>query len=50
MLRVFNCGVGMVLFVPPARAAEVQGRLEAAGEAVLEVGRVESGPRGVRFA
>jgi phosphoribosylformylglycinamidine cyclo-ligase len=50
MLRVFNCGVGMVLFVAPDRAPEVTRRLEAAGEKVLPVGRVESGPRGVRFA
>jgi len=50
MLRVFNCGVGMVLFVPAARAEEVSGRLSAAGERVLAVGRVERGPRGVRFA
>lgn len=49
MLRVFNCGVGMVLFVAPERAAEVRRRLEAAGERVLEVGRVEKGPRSVRF-
>jgi phosphoribosylformylglycinamidine cyclo-ligase len=50
MLRVFNCGVGMVLFVAPDRAADVRRRLEAAGEKVLDVGRVEKGPRGVRFA
>ena len=50
MLRVFNCGVGMVLFVRPERAEEVSRRLAAAGETVLAVGRVERGPRGVRFA
>jgi phosphoribosylformylglycinamidine cyclo-ligase len=50
MLRVFNCGVGMVLFVAPDRLADVTLRLAQAGERVLPVGRVESGPRGVRFA
>ncbi|MRR13204.1 phosphoribosylformylglycinamidine cyclo-ligase, partial [bacterium] len=50
MLRVFNCGVGMVLFVAPARVAEVTRRLAEAGERVLPVGHVETGARGVRFA
>jgi phosphoribosylformylglycinamidine cyclo-ligase len=50
MLRVFNCGIGMVLFVAPDRAPEVTRRLEDAGERVLPIGRVERGPRGVRFA
>jgi phosphoribosylformylglycinamidine cyclo-ligase len=50
MLRVFNCGVGIVLFVPPPHVDEVSRRLSATGERVLAVGRVESGPRGVRFA
>jgi hypothetical protein len=40
----------MVLFVAPERLAEVTLRLAQAGERVLAVGRVESGPRGVRFA
>ena len=50
MLRVFNCGVGMVLFVAPDRVPEVTRRLAEAGERVAPVGRVERGPRGVRFA
>src|SRR5450756_940229 len=32
MLRVFNCGIGMVLIVPPARGLEVKTRLDASGE------------------
>ena len=49
MLRVFNCGVGMVLFVAAGNLAEVTLRLAEAGEKVLSVGRGERGPRGVRF-
>ena len=46
MARTFNCGVGMVLAVDPANAELVRSRLEAAGETVLAVGRIEEGPRG----
>lgn len=40
--QVFNMGIGMVLFVEPARVREVRSALEAAGEEVLEIGRTES--------
>jgi phosphoribosylformylglycinamidine cyclo-ligase len=41
MLRVFNCGVGMVLVVDdPDAAIEL---LEAAGETVSRIGRIEAG-------
>ena len=46
MARTFNCGVGMVLAVAPDRVAEVFQRLEAAGETVLTVGRIEAGEKG----
>lgn len=49
MLRVFNCGIGIVLFVSPGDAAEVAARLVASGETPREIGQVEEGPRGVRF-
>jgi len=49
MLRVFNCGVGMVVVVSDAAAARVV--LEAAGETVFDIGRIAagSGPAGVRI-
>ncbi len=49
MLRVFNCGVGMVLIVPEAEVAEVRRRLGAAGEPAPEIGRIERGRGAVRF-
>ncbi len=41
MLRVFNCGVGMVLVVSDADAAVAM--LEAAGETVTRIGVIEAG-------
>ncbi len=41
MLRVFNCGIGMVLVVAADRAAEARALLEAAGETVLPIGTIE---------
>ena len=40
MLRVFNCGIGMVLVVSDAAAA--RGILEAEGETVFHIGRIEA--------
>jgi phosphoribosylformylglycinamidine cyclo-ligase len=50
MLRVFNCGIGMVLMVPPARGLEVKKRLDASHEDWKQIGRVQKGARVVRFA
>jgi phosphoribosylformylglycinamidine cyclo-ligase len=50
MLRVFNCGIGMVLIVPPARGLEVKTRLDASREDWKQIGRVQKGARIVRFA
>ena len=46
MARTFNCGIGMALIVDPDRQSAVTSALEAAGETVFEIGRVEAGPRG----
>jgi phosphoribosylformylglycinamidine cyclo-ligase len=49
MLRVFNCGIGMVLIVPPARGLEVKSRLDGSREDWKQIGRVQKGARTVRF-
>lgn len=42
MLRTFNCGIGMVVCVPQEQADEAVRLLEAAGETVYRIGRIES--------
>jgi phosphoribosylformylglycinamidine cyclo-ligase len=44
--RTFNCGIGMVLIVDPDEAAALRHDLEASGETVFAIGRVEEGSRG----
>ena len=44
MLRVFNCGIGMVLVVAAADADAATALLESAGETVLRLGFLEAGP------
>jgi phosphoribosylformylglycinamidine cyclo-ligase len=39
-VRVFNCGIGMVLIVAPERADEAARMLAAAGETVARIGTV----------
>jgi phosphoribosylformylglycinamidine cyclo-ligase len=46
MARTFNCGIGMAVIVSADEAAGVAAALEAAGETVFEIGRIEDGPRG----
>ena len=41
MLRVFNCGIGMVLCVPRDDAEDVAERMRAQGERAYVIGRVE---------
>jgi phosphoribosylformylglycinamidine cyclo-ligase len=41
MLRVFNCGIGMVLVVPRGDAQDVRERLNGMGERAYEIGVVE---------
>ncbi len=44
MVRVFNCGIGMVVVVSAARAAEAMEILRKAGEMPVEIGVVASRP------
>jgi phosphoribosylformylglycinamidine cyclo-ligase len=46
MARTFNCGVGMVAIVGEADADAVAETLEAAGETIIRVGRIEADQRG----
>ncbi len=46
LARTFNCGIGMIAIVDPGQAQEVAANLQAAGEQVRPVGRIEAGARG----
>ncbi|MBB5687357.1 phosphoribosylformylglycinamidine cyclo-ligase [Sphingobium boeckii] len=46
MARTFNCGIGMALVVDAVDAASVKQALEAAGEMVFAIGRIEAGETG----
>jgi phosphoribosylformylglycinamidine cyclo-ligase len=50
MARTFNCGIGMAAIVSPDHVRNVVQKLEAAGETVFEIGRVEAGERGCTVA
>jgi phosphoribosylaminoimidazole (AIR) synthetase len=43
MLRTFNCGIGMIVVVPEARADEAASILANAGERVSRLGRLIKG-------
>jgi phosphoribosylformylglycinamidine cyclo-ligase len=43
MRRTFNCGLGLVVVVPPADAEAVRAALEGAGEAAFVVGDIVAG-------
>ena len=42
MLRVFNCGIGMVLVVPTEQESDVLDRLRAVGERAYRIGEIEA--------
>jgi phosphoribosylformylglycinamidine cyclo-ligase len=46
MARTFNCGIGMVLVVAESDVASVTADLEAAGETVHRIGRIDAGDKG----
>ena len=46
LARTFNCGIGMAVIVAPDQKSGVAAALEGSGETVVEIGRVEAGPRG----
>jgi phosphoribosylformylglycinamidine cyclo-ligase len=46
MARTFNCGVGMAVVVSEADVDTVTAALEAEGEQVLRIGRIEAGRKG----
>jgi phosphoribosylformylglycinamidine cyclo-ligase len=46
MYRTFNCGIGMVVIVPAARASEALQLLGREGEQALLIGEVRQGDRG----
>ena len=50
MARTFNCGIGMIAVVSPDDADSVKAELEAAGETVFAIGRIEDGARGCTVA
>jgi phosphoribosylformylglycinamidine cyclo-ligase len=49
MLATFNCGIGMVLVVPPASVAALTRALTAAGETVRVIGSIVAGDGGVHY-
>ncbi len=50
MARTFNCGIGMAIIAAEQAADAVAADLEAAGETVFRIGRVEPGERGCTVA
>jgi phosphoribosylformylglycinamidine cyclo-ligase len=42
MLRVFNCGIGMVLVVPPEEADDIVERATGLGERIYRIGSIEA--------
>ncbi|HEX5481811.1 MAG TPA: phosphoribosylformylglycinamidine cyclo-ligase [Terriglobia bacterium] len=49
MLRTFNCGLGMLLIVPPARLRQVAAGLKRQRESFWRVGRIVRGKPSVKY-
>ncbi len=49
MFRVFNMGIGLVLFVDPAGVGDVLARLRAQGQRAMPIGTVQEGGSGVVY-
>jgi len=50
LARTFNCGIGMIAIVGPEAETDVIELLQAAGETVHRIGRIESGETGCTVA
>ena len=50
LARTFNCGIGMVVVLAEDEVAGVTEALEAAGEKVFRIGRVDAGEKGCTVA
>ena len=50
MFRVFNCGIGMTVHVPPGEADRAIAVLGEAGQPAMIIGHVRAGTRGVVIA
>jgi len=50
MARTFNCGVGMALIVSQDNVSSVLQAVENAGEIIVQIGRIEEGPKGCTVA
>jgi phosphoribosylformylglycinamidine cyclo-ligase len=50
MRRTFNMGLGYLIVMRAEDAEGARALLKGAGESVFEVGEIEAGPRGVRYA
>lgn len=46
MARTFNCGIGMAVVVAESDVADATAALEAAGETVHRIGRIDAGTKG----
>ncbi len=49
LLRTFNCGIGMVVCIPEAHAADARRLLETHGETAFEIGRISADFEGLRI-
>ena len=50
MLRTFNCGIGMVLIVPPGEAQGISKKLTYEGEKVFQIGEIVSENKAIVYS